>query len=505
MSSSFSSHLLEYATGSRAFRRLLRRLVNVNRLEDVMDVAEGKRNARSVSGLIASGVVRAITSVGASAFGASPSLIKEQLSNPLFRKAFSSVVKGLLKFGMTRPFVPGAPFQVVWNVTRQCNLHCKHCYENAGRRQPDELTTKEALACIDMLAREGVVFLAFSGGEPTLRSDILLLIERAASHGMYVAIATNGLTFADREKVQVFKDAGVSFVQISLDGCNPETHDSFRGVYGAFKRTLKAIENCASEDLFVEVAMTATHHNLKEVDTTISLANSLGARWFMVYNFVPTGRGQQIVDSDLTPSEREELLGNLWKRIRAKDESCAMEILSTAPQLGRLARQTTQKAINGEAMSIFPTHFSNARLPERMKDLSSFIGGCGAGRFYLAVEPNGDIYPCVFFPHEPKVLLGNVKTTDFGHMWTQSRVLSELRNRDLLQGHCGSCENRDVCGGCRARAVGYFGDYLDSDPGCVNNYDAWTVLVHGTRHLRPAQTEHPEMYSTQSSRGRSSA
>jgi radical SAM protein with 4Fe4S-binding SPASM domain len=406
---------------------------------------------------------------------------------------------------MTKLFVPAAPFQVVWNVTRQCNLHCKHCYENAGRRERNELTIDEALACIDMLAREGVVFLAFSGGEPTLRSDILLLIERAASHGMYVAIATNGLTFADREKVRLFKDAGVSFVQISLDGCNPETHDFFRGLPGAFRRTLKGIENCTSEGLFVEVAMTATHHNLKEVNPTISLANSLGARWFMLYNFVPTGRGQQIVDTDLSPSEREELLGNLWKRISTQDESCAMEVLSTAPQLGRVARQTAQESISGEAMSIFPTHFSNTRLPERMKVLASFIGGCGAGRFYLAIEPNGDIYPCVFFPHESKVLLGNVKTTDFERMWTQSRVLSELRNRGLLQGYCGSCENRDVCGGCCARAIGYFGDYLEPDPGCINNYDAWTVLVHGSKHLQPMHTQHPEIYTIKSDRMRGSA
>jgi len=175
------------------------------------------------------------------------------------------------------------------------------------------MSTKDALECIDKLADAGVVFLAFSGGEPTLRPDILRLIKRATEKGMYVAMATNGKVFSRLERVKEFKRVGLRFVQNSLDGANSETHDSFRGVSGAFEKGILGIKNSVAEGLFVEVAMTATHHNLAELRDTIILSRNLRVKWFMVYNFVPTGRGLDILDSDLTPDEREGMLQKILK------------------------------------------------------------------------------------------------------------------------------------------------------------------------------------------------
>lgn len=477
MYDSLSGRLFSRIFQCQVTRHLLDRGWPSEKTEEALEVLSGQKDAWSFSCLIAASFVRVITAIGASTFGASPSLIEGNLSNPLFKRAFGGVLKGLVEFGITRPFVPGRPFQIVWNVTRACNLKCQYCYENAGRRDHDELTTEEAIACIDKLADSGVVIIAFSGGEPTLRPDILELVEKAASRNMYVAMATNGLSFSDREEVRRFKAAGLAFVQISLDGCNPETHDAFRGVKGAFTKTLRGIKNCVDEGFFVEVAMTATHHNLYQIEETIQIADRMGARWFMLYNFVPAGRGEKIIESDLSPTEREELLGSLWNRIQTEDSPQKIEVLSTAPQLGRIARESSMFCGSDNHENIFPTHFSNTRLPDRMRDLASFIGGCGAGRFYLSIEPNGDIYPCVFFPHTSKVLLGNIRNCDFNRMWARSRVLRELRNRSLLKGNCGICKNQDVCSGCRARAVGYFEDYLAPDPGCINNNDAWHSLV----------------------------
>jgi radical SAM protein with 4Fe4S-binding SPASM domain len=279
--------------------------------------------------------------------------------------------------------------------------------------------------------------------------------------------------------VREFKRAGLRFVQISLDGANSETHDSFRGVPGSFEKTILGIKNSVAEDLFVEVAMTATHHNLVELHDTITLSRNLGVRWFMVYNFVPTGRGLDILDADLTPNEREGMLQKILEMATSKNPE-DMEVLSTAPQLGRLARMAASRMCTPSSPSadnqVYPTHFFNARLPAQMKELSEFIGGCGAGRFYVAIEPNGDIFPCVFFPHIPEVRIGNILKDDFHDLWTSSDILRDLRNKDLLKGACGSCEHRNVCAGCRARALGYFGDYLGPDPGCIYNHDAWQSL-----------------------------
>ncbi|HHV75549.1 MAG TPA: SPASM domain-containing protein, partial [Thermoanaerobacterium sp.] len=108
-----------------------------------------------------------------------------------------------------------------------------------------------------------------------------------------------------------------------------------------------------------------------------------------------------------------------------------------------------------------------------LKQLADFIGGCGAGRFYLSMEPNGDIYPCVFFPHEDELRIGNILEDDFEKLWKNNRILEELRDREKLHGACHTCKSRNICGGCRARAYGYFKDVCAPDPGCINNKNLW--------------------------------
>ncbi len=108
--------------------------------------------------------------------------------------------------------------------------------------------------------------------------------------------------------------------------------------------------------------------------------------------------------------------------------------------------------------------------------LADFVGGCGAGRFYMSIEPNGDLYPCVFFPHDEELKLGNLLEDDFEEVWKNNPLLKTLRNKNLLDDHCGSCESKNICGGCRARAYTYFGDVKAPDPGCIRNQNKWNEL-----------------------------
>ena len=254
------------------------------------------------------------------------------------------------------------------------------------------------------------------------------------------------------------KEAGVGFVQISLDGASAHTHDSFRGINGMFDKTINGIKNCVEENLWVNIATTATKHNYKEISKIIDLCENLGVKWFMVYNFIPTGRGKFILKNDLSPKEREKLLKMLWGRLKSKGK---VDVLSTAPQFARVA---LQEEINKDK-KIIPTHFANPELSDKLLHLSEFIGGCGCGRFYTAIKPNGDIQPCVFFP----LTLGNIKDVDFKKFWRNNIVLKELRKKDILEGNCGKCNYRYFCGGCRARAYAYTGNYLAPDPGCIKN------------------------------------
>jgi radical SAM protein with 4Fe4S-binding SPASM domain len=453
-----------------------------NRLEVALELYVGVRESACVRCIFSRKILSPVLSVACRAFGITEAQLKEKFKDPYWRRGLLSVIKGIAWFGVRHPYVPGAPFQVVWNITRACNLKCIHCYENAGLPGRDELTTEQALKGIDILADAGVLILAFSGGEPTIRPDILKLIRRSTDRGMYTAVATNAIVFASRRKVKEFKKAGLQFAQISLDGLNPETHDRFRGVPGAFKKTVQGIKNCVAEDLFVEIATTATRFNYEEIPAMIEFAEELGVNWFMLYNFVPTGRGVDIVESDLSPDEREDILKVCWNKMK----TAGIDVLSTAPQFARIAQEIETQPIqigktgviaasvcSGTEASVVPTHFSNPKLPGQLKRLADFIGGCGAGRFYISLEPNGDIFPCVFFPHEDAVKVGNLFGDDFEEVWRNSKLLWQIRDKDNLAENCGSCDFRYTCGGCRARAYNYFKDILAPDPGCILNREFW--------------------------------
>ncbi|MCE4624093.1 MAG: SPASM domain-containing protein, partial [Caldisphaeraceae archaeon] len=155
-----------------------------------------------------------------------------------------------------------------------------------------------------------------------------------------------------------------------------------------------------------------------------------------------------------------------------------LQIVSTAPQYGRITMQVS----NGE--DIAPTHFEVSNDPVT-KAVAEFVGGCGAGRIYAAIQPNGDVTPCVFLPKT----VGNIREQSFWDIWTKSKLFNDLRNRDNLKGYCRTCPFRNICGGCRARAYGYYGDPLASDPGCVYNFKDWQELKSKAPRIRYVESK----------------
>lgn len=382
-------------------------------------------------------------------------LAREYFGKSLWRKGFASVLEGIAEFGPEKPFTAYAPFLVVWNITRACNLRCRHCYEFAETAGPDEMDTAHALAAVDALETAGVAYIAISGGEPLMRKDLFTILETIKEKGMGFSIATNG-TLLTREHVKRLVDADCLYAQVSLDGSNAGSHNWFRG-RESFERTIEGIKNAVEGGLPVGISMTVTRHNYHEVPDTIDLAESLDASTFMHYNFIPTGRGRDITELDITPGEREDLLAYMAKMAGKR----RINLLSTAPQYGRVCSEN-------ESLAIALTHFGSmdAKVDGRIRFLADFIGGCGTGRLYCAMEPNGDIKPCVFIPE----ILGNIQDRSLLDIWHNSEYLKRLRRRDEFSGHCGSCDDRNICGGCRARALAYSGDIQACDPGCPRNH-----------------------------------
>ena len=385
--------------------------------------------------------------------------VEKLLNDPYARRAMTNLTKSFTYMGIKKPLSLYAPFLIVWDFTHKCNLNCKHCYSNSGAVNEEELTTKEAVNAVDQLADAGVTALAFSGGEPLSRRDFFEVANHAVKRGLYVSVATNG-TLLSKENVNKLKQAGVHYVEISIDGATAKTHDTFRGVPGAFDKAVAGLRNCVEAELCACIATTATKSNLDEIPSIVSLAEKIGAERFTYFNFIPTGRGKAHFDQDLSAEEREELMRYLLNRMST---GCKTTILTTAPQLARVALQCLGPSRSGE-VTMSMAHMQTARISKKAIPLADFIGGCGAGRLYCSLSPQGDVHPCVFLP----INVGNLKNKKFSDIWLNSTLFKAFRNRANLKGTCGKCTYKYICGGCRARSAAYNnGDMLNSDPGCI--------------------------------------
>ncbi len=164
---------------------------------------------------------------------------------------------------------------VVWNCTRQCNLHCIHCYANAdNHKSPEEMDTAAGKAFIRDLADFGVPVILFSGGEPLLKPDLFELASLAREQGMRIALSTNG-TLITRAVASKINRIGFAEVGISLDGIGPN-NDRFRGQNGAYEAALNAIKNCVALGIRVSLRLTITRFNYQEIPAIFKIIEEEG-------------------------------------------------------------------------------------------------------------------------------------------------------------------------------------------------------------------------------------
>ncbi len=387
------------------------------------------------------------------------------LRDPSVRRGVSLVFEGLAMYGVTTPQKLPSPFLIVWNFTNMCNLRCIHCYQRADKPLPDELSLEEKINVVKQLDEAGVAAVALSGGEPTIHPHFLRIIEELDKRDIYAAVATNGLFFSEKKNLKKAVEKGLRYVEVSIDSAKPEVHDRFRGVKGAWKRAVKALENAVDIGITSGMAVTVTQMNKNEITNILDLAEKIGVDRVIFFNFIPTGRGKDNVWLDLSPKEREVFHKIIYKEMKKR----GIEIESTAPLYARVVLEES----SGKEVS--PTHFYVGE-DLIVNSLAEFVGGCGAGRIYAAIQPNGDVAPCVFLP----IKVGNLREKHFREIWLNSPLLKQLRNRELLKGYCSSCKYKYVCGGCRARGYSYFNDIQAPDPGCILNTAYWKKIVKET-------------------------
>ncbi|MEE9293285.1 MAG: radical SAM protein [Acidobacteriota bacterium] len=363
----------------------------------------------------------------------------------------------------TSPFT--RPYIISWNLTYRCNLACEHCYLDAGGAplvrtenfaDRSELGTDECFRVIDEIAAFAPECLTIlTGGEPLLRRDILEIVRRAAERELWVVVGTNGVRITENVARRL-AEAGARGLSLSLDALDPDRHDRFRRVRGAWQNTVEGAQILNTTGLPFIVQTTAGSHNLGELDAIADFVHDrLAAKVWNLYFLVPTGRGQFV--SDMTPAQYDEVLASLY-RIQQKYNRRMLVNAKCAPHYIKTVLENA-----GAETDPMPTDAESPGLPQ-IRTYSGGAGGCPAGTHYMGIRPNGDVTPCPYLP----VFAGNLRGSSLADLWTSSEVFTDIRRRSSLGGRCGACEMNAHCGGCRARAYGMTGDLMAEDPLCTH-------------------------------------
>lgn len=321
---------------------------------------------------------------------------------------------------MTVPRPTPTPRYVLWELTRACNLRCRHCLTRAGAAASDELSEPEALAVCDALAAAGVGAVALLGGEPLVRPDWERIAARLAAGGVPTSLATNGVLF-DEAVARRARRAGVNQVVVSLDG-RPATHDRIRGP-GTFRRAIAALATATRLGFPHRMAITSVHRgNVDDLPAVLEvvLEAAPGATWTI--NFTSVRH-----DARMPVDERAD--AGVFLRV-------AVFVAEARRRLrGRL--DVTGAHDLGYHSRCFP-------------DLHGFRwSGCPAGLETFGITAGGRVKACLALPDE--LAEADVRGADLAALWRDpERFPWNRRFRPAdLRGACAGCEHGAKCrGGC---------------------------------------------------------
>ncbi len=353
-----------------------------------------------------------------------------------------------LRYGAPQPPI------VVWNCTRRCNLKCLHCYARSQDKvYQGELTTKESKAFIQDLADFKVPVILFSGGEPTLRKDIIELASWAKKLGIRVVLSTNGTLITDNLTEEIIK-VGFGEVGISLDGIGA-VNDHFRGQEGAFEAALQGFRQLVALKQRVSLRLTITRHNYREIPAIFDLVERERIDRICFYHLAYAGRGSSMQAEDISPQETRDVVDLIFDRtVDLHRRGLDKDIL------------TVDNHSDGVYLYLKVKRENPGKAP-KVLELLRRNGGNNSGIRIAAVDNLGYVHPDQFWWHYS---LGNVRQRKFGDIWSDNSepLLQGLRDRKpRLKGRCGQCQYLDLCNGnLRVRAEAVYGDVWADDPAC---------------------------------------
>lgn len=313
-------------------------------------------------------------------------------------------------------------------VTNDCNMQCKDCYVGQKKEYLD--FDKFQNKILKEFMEAGGKSIGFSGGEPLLYPQIFPSIRLAKQNGLETSLVTNGILLT-KEKAKKLKDAGLDRIQISLDAGNPEPNDALRQK-GAFQLAVcQAVPAAIYAGLRVTLVAVPNTYLLQNLREYLDLAERLKVHAVYFRRRIDQSSGR-------VSKEEKQCYYGFLEELEKRKENYRFPIYS------------------GDPMQ------SLVKLKSRTDlDAKKMFAGCSAGITSLAIQPDGDVFPCTRLP----VVLGNVYKESLTDIWKESKILQTLRMRDT-EGKCGICSFKYVCGGCRAAAYFQYQNFIQEDPMC---------------------------------------
>ena len=327
------------------------------------------------------------------------------------------------------------PRTIYWECTRRCNYECIHCYSSSGQTyKSSELPYRVVKKLIDEMSLMGAEFLSIGGGEPMLYNDLFKVIKYAKKKMITVEMTTNASLLTDAS-IRRLKDAGLEFIQVSVDGAKEKTYSMIRKK-GDFDKVIKNIKKITPE-FTVSVCMVINKINYNEVDPLIDLSKKMGVKHFRIVPFMEIGRGAELRKLQLNKMQFRRFYSHILKR---KELESKINI-----QLNENLIVPGRKNISWMPRN----HY-----------------GCSAGRSTCGIDYQGNVYPCSYMVFD-RLICGNIKEKALFEIWKNSSIFKEIRELSKLRGKCANCKYLSLCrGGCRAAAYAQDCHLDDSDPLC---------------------------------------
>ena len=303
-------------------------------------------------------------------------------------------------------------------LTLRCNERCIHCGSRCGEHdRVNELSKEQYRKILDDVKRDfGVkqVELDITGGEPLLRRDFFDIMSYANSLGFRWGMTSNA-TLINDDIAHRLHECGMKTISVSIDGLE-STHDSLRGVNGAFSGAMRGIDALIRHGGFqsIQVTTVVNHRNFSELDELFNILCKIDIDSWRVINIEPIGRALDSPDLMLTKDEYRQMFDFI-----------------------------REKRLQGYPLTYGCSHYLGT---EYERQVRQWYFLCNAGIYTASIASNGDILACLDIERRPELVQGNILRDSLKEIWQNKFKIFRGDLSDLNE-KCRACDSCEFCHG----------------------------------------------------------